>query len=460
MSLAQKTFPVLLVLAAACSLCWVALYNGFPLVYPDTGTYMYSGFSGFVPQDRPIFYGFMLRHVSLAHLPFLVVLFQGLLVSWLLFQCFQIAFTNGRRKHAYFIITIAVLALFTGLSHNVSLLIPDVFTSIAVLAMMVYLFGNHLNNYGRGFTLLIFTFSLCTHFSNLLVVGIIVVFMLLRALVKGPKQIGIAQLKRSAVLTALFSGLFLLIPFINYSVDGHWEISGGGHVFLMGHLSETGIMKEYLDRKCQDQPIELCAVKDETPDHFVWSGNAPHRKVEHWREVKDSYNAVIKGVLREPDLLVKLVCIGLEYGGRQFTAFEVDEFKPQKEGSPPHQQIVWHYPESEGAYLSSKQNQGRLNFSWTNLLQQISSYLAVGLLLVSLLIKRVGGSRFVRSLMLVVLVLLIINPLICANLSVVDPRYQSRIVWMPVFAAMLFGFDRFGTQLVKPKMPNEKTALS
>src|SRR4051794_17330328 len=37
-----------------------ALWNGYPLVHSDTGTYVDSAFTGDVPSDRPVFYGLFL----------------------------------------------------------------------------------------------------------------------------------------------------------------------------------------------------------------------------------------------------------------------------------------------------------------------------------------------------------------------------------------------------------------
>ena len=38
----------------ALLLSLIGLYNGYPLVYSDTGTYIYSGFDMFIPVDRPL----------------------------------------------------------------------------------------------------------------------------------------------------------------------------------------------------------------------------------------------------------------------------------------------------------------------------------------------------------------------------------------------------------------------
>ncbi|HQP01967.1 MAG TPA: hypothetical protein PK337_06695, partial [Bacteroidia bacterium] len=59
-----------------------ASYNGFPIVYSDTSTYIASGLELETPFDRPITYGLFLRLFSFNGLSlWFVIFFQGLIVS-------------------------------------------------------------------------------------------------------------------------------------------------------------------------------------------------------------------------------------------------------------------------------------------------------------------------------------------------------------------------------------------
>ncbi|MFK8101257.1 MAG: hypothetical protein AB8G15_01985, partial [Saprospiraceae bacterium] len=62
---------LLTILLGTIILLFVAFYNGYPLVYSDTGTYIQSGFELFVPVDRPLTYGLFLRYTSLGISPWL-----------------------------------------------------------------------------------------------------------------------------------------------------------------------------------------------------------------------------------------------------------------------------------------------------------------------------------------------------------------------------------------------------
>ena len=50
---ARAGVPILL---GAALLLWPALWNGYPLVFSDTGTYLSQAINHYVGWDRPIFY--------------------------------------------------------------------------------------------------------------------------------------------------------------------------------------------------------------------------------------------------------------------------------------------------------------------------------------------------------------------------------------------------------------------
>jgi hypothetical protein len=65
----------------ALLLLWPALWNGYPLVFSDTGTYLSQAVERHLGWDRPVFYSFFLLsfHVTLTRWP--AILMQGLLIA-------------------------------------------------------------------------------------------------------------------------------------------------------------------------------------------------------------------------------------------------------------------------------------------------------------------------------------------------------------------------------------------
>src|SRR6266496_1010612 len=133
-SVKNITPAILSILFGSIILCYWAFMNRYPLVYNDTGTYIGSGFENYYPVDRPIFYGFFIRHISLHASLFLVVFAQGLVLSFLIHLLFR------EFAYARYILwsqaTIILLTLFTGVSFHVSQLIPDIFTPASMLCLV------------------------------------------------------------------------------------------------------------------------------------------------------------------------------------------------------------------------------------------------------------------------------------------------------------------------------------
>src|ERR1700722_3349962 len=116
-----------------------AFYNGYPLVNPDTATYLASGFKPETPFDRPITYGLLIRLFSLNGLSlWLLVFAQAYIVSWLLFKVFRNLAGDGPYILKV-LLTIFILSVFSSLSWIVSQVQPDVFTSIAFLCSILIL---------------------------------------------------------------------------------------------------------------------------------------------------------------------------------------------------------------------------------------------------------------------------------------------------------------------------------
>ena len=91
------------------------VYNGFPLVTSDSGTYINSAINYTVPADRPIVYGLFIRVTSLNFSLWLVIFFQGLLLTWLLLR-YVSAFAPRVRSGFGRLLVVALTAWLTGLS--------------------------------------------------------------------------------------------------------------------------------------------------------------------------------------------------------------------------------------------------------------------------------------------------------------------------------------------------------
>ena len=78
-------FLIFILLGALCFML-DAFYNGFPIVYSDTSTYIASGLEFETPFDRPITYGLFIALFSLhGSSLWLVVFAQAIILAYLIF---------------------------------------------------------------------------------------------------------------------------------------------------------------------------------------------------------------------------------------------------------------------------------------------------------------------------------------------------------------------------------------
>jgi hypothetical protein len=104
---------LLAVPVAAATLLWPAIWNGFPIVFADTGTYLSQAIHHYAGWDRPVFYSlFMLPlHATITLWP--VVVAQALLAAWILWLVVR-ALVPGVSGFA-FVLGVAALSIFTWL---------------------------------------------------------------------------------------------------------------------------------------------------------------------------------------------------------------------------------------------------------------------------------------------------------------------------------------------------------
>lgn len=432
----QRKQNAITILVGAIISCFIGFYNKYPLVYSDTGTYLASGFSGDVPNDRSLFYGLFMRHISLSATPWLIILVQGLIVSWLLHMTIGIFFKETKRN-VVFLGAITFITLTTGFSHNVSMLLPDIFCTIALLCAINLLFNNDLRKWSIVVVSIIFVFSLSTHLSNIPTFGLLFTFLLVNTLIRRKrKKETVLSLRKIALPIYLFVFALILIPSVHFAIGGKFQFSSGSHVFMVNHLIECGIMEDYLQENCERSNYKLCEYKDSLTWNFMWDENSPLYKTGGWHENKLEYKQMLREIYTTPKYWPLLTQKSIEYTVKQFFTFETSGYSPYLSGSAPFGQIDWRFHDSTREYLSSKQNANELNTKTLNQLEIV-------VILFSLLIifayayypTNTPKNQTLKWLIFVVLLYGILNSGVCANLATIDARFQNRWIWMmPVLA--------------------------
>ncbi|MDQ3191568.1 MAG: hypothetical protein M3Q58_08240 [Bacteroidota bacterium] len=423
-----------------------ALYNGYPLVYSDTGTYIGSGFDSYVPPDRPIIYGLFVRHSSLAASLWLVILSQSLLVSYILYQVFK-NFTQNIDPLKAFIITTTFLSFFTGISWYTSQVMPDILTSLSILSFALLLFSNKLSILNKTIISIIFVFTSITHNSNLLIITIIFLIFTLgfKWVIKQYNQVNTIQIKNLWLCLSLLLFSWLLLPTVHLMYGGGFSLSKSSHVFLMGRMVENGILSAFLNENCNDNKYKLCEYKDALPNsamNFIWGyPDSPLYKTDGWENNKAEYQDILNKIYTTPKYLSWFISESIEATLKQLVQHEAGSgLVAYREGSTPLTRINMHFKDEVKEYLESLQNQSRLDFDNLNEQQKVLIAFSLLIILIFLITPKIISqtSPITISLIFFILTAIVANAAVTGSLANVYNRLQSRVIWLlPLLAIIL-----------------------
>jgi hypothetical protein len=164
--LSQPLWEALSVALLCPLLLAAAMWNGFPLIFYDTGAYMLQSFGDkFVPERSPVFSIFILMGGGGISL-WLVALLQTLMASFVMVQTARML--APRITLPVVLLIGAALTLLTGLPWYAGQIEPDIFTPLVVLCL--YLLAFHAGGLGwwrAGLLVFIGALATAVHPSHL-----------------------------------------------------------------------------------------------------------------------------------------------------------------------------------------------------------------------------------------------------------------------------------------------------
>ena len=303
-------------------LIWPALYNGYPILYSDTGAYVASGMRLDIPMDRPITYGLFIRVTSLGGFTLWTVIASqaAILVALIQLVLNGIAPDSNRRRMRSLIV-VGALAMFTGLPWVVSQVMADIFTPILVLCAVLLLFIRKPDEHRvyRMVLYALFFLSVAVHLSHpAFVLAFLGILFVLRAVLKATSGFTIPQ---RPIWIMLGLGL-AAYPIMSNA------ISQCGNVMFSGAMVQHGVMQAYLEAHCPDEGISLCAWKDRLPRmayEFHWDEQGPTGGMNHWHEHNAELGRIIKGSITEWPLLRRHVKASLQATWEQLGLFAIGD---------------------------------------------------------------------------------------------------------------------------------------
>ena len=436
---------------AVFSLMLIAFYNRYPVIFTDVGTYIRSGFTGLVPVDRPIFYGLFIRHISLAHSLWFVVLAQSILTIVIILLTLKKVFDAQFVYATTFIISL-FLSLTTSISYVISHIMPDFFLALVFLGISNILFGKRLTILQKSFLSIIVIYGCMVHLSNLLIsLALLIVIIVLYLFDKKRKLIQLER-NRLLLLISIVGAVWIIMPGINYFYGVGFKMSRTSNIFTMANFIQSGILRSYLDEYCDTINYPICESKDSLPANvstFLWGQNSPlYKDCENmdtcWLSKDKEYGIIINDILAAPKYRRLALGVALRKSFSQIIHFGIDGREHIIEGHPSFWGIKNRISHDFNYYHASRQAYGRIEFQLLTTIQYVIVSLSLLFILVRLLkSKKVLMDNRVKSFILFTFCLIMANSFVAGTFSIVANRYQNRIIWLIPFIAYVLVIEYF-----------------
>lgn len=432
----------------AVVLAWPAWFNGYPLVFSDTGGFLHQTLGPLMLWDKPYVYGPFLHLFHWRVSLWGPLAAQALIVShllWLTQRC--VAGHAAARAH---LAIAALVAAATPAPFTVALLMPDVFAPVVVIALV--LLGTARARLGRGETAwlaLLATVAIASHLSHLPLAMAVLAVLAALDLMRGRPG------RDLALAAAPLAAAVLLLLGTNLAGHGRMSLSPHGATFLLARLQADGPASDTLRARCPQAGWYLCAFVDRLPmdsDAFLWSPDSPVNRDAQGQPrflggaLISAEAAVIVGetLRRDPlgvaaaalrNTVAQLGHFGIgDTLGDDWLAVTVG--RRLADGFPPRE---------AAAFAAAPQARGELRAAlppWIDAAHVPVLLLALPALAFAAIRAAQAGDRVALALALCVAAGIVANAAVAGGLSKPHARYQARIVWLLPAAAMLLLLPR------------------
>ncbi|PYO41085.1 MAG: hypothetical protein DMD33_15770 [Gemmatimonadetes bacterium] len=433
------------VLVAALLMSWPAVYNGYPLLYPDSMSYLRQG----APVARALFlhrfagyYGGRSLIYSVGILPFHwnvtpwpVVTFNALstaYVLWLVVRSLQ----PGRTSTTYLAL-VALLSVFTGLGWFVGWIMPDIFGPVLYLAIYLLVFAPEtLSRAERRAVVLIAWWSLTSHITHLmLAAGLCVLFVALLAV---RRQLTRRTLRPvGTVALIVFFGAAAQMALHTY-LYGEPSLNGQRPPFVMARMIADGPGRWYLRKHCPALHVAICAHSRDLPDNvddFLWSARGIWQSASLAQQdrIRKEETRIVLGTLRAYPREELVVSAG--HFWRQLHAFGLWDYDPNPWILAMVDTVL---PGGRPQYLRSRQARETLHEDVFTSVQDWTVLLSLVVIACWGLLLRQKWSPRVIWLATIIGFVVVVNAAVTGVLANVEDRYQARVIWLvPLLAAVL-----------------------
>ncbi|MGA2649483.1 MAG: hypothetical protein ABSF28_03120 [Terracidiphilus sp.] len=436
------------VLFGALMLSWPALYNGFPLLYPDSMTYLDDGRivarAVFLHQLSD-YYGMRSFFYSLGILPFHwnispwpIVALQSLLVAWVLWLVVRTVAT--RRTVRCYLVIVFLLSMLTGVSWYSAFIMPDILGPLVYLSIYLLVFAPETLSRAERFSLYpIAVWGITAHTTHLmLAAGLWLLLVLFAAFERRHLRYRLRSLAEVAALLAVAAGAQLALHGYLY---GKPSLNGEHPPYLMARILGDGTGRKYLDQHCPQVQWAICKHLGQLSgdsDDFLWGPDGAFASASDDDQQLMSQQempfvlATVRAYPRE-----QLAASAANFWG-QLRSFGIYGFDPS-----PYilDNFATTLPRARASYSASRQARGTLQLDLLTDVQLWTVLPSLGIIAVSIPLLWRRYSLRLAGLSLVVISIVLANAFVSGVLSVVDDRYGCRVIWLIPLLAAIFILD-------------------
>lgn len=438
--LSALTASLLLLLAPA-------LWNGFPFMFYDSGSYIELGVNGGFMPERSVFYGLFLALFDPTFSLWPAVVAQ-VSMTVLVIAAFARVLLPGLTPERFFFLVLA-LSVGTGLPWVAAEMLPDILAPLLVLCLYLLGFHSAALTWPRKVALIaVAMLGVTSHASHLgLAAGLAAVVVL--AQVASRRAATTSARPRWRLPALVFALSLIALVTSNFMHTGDIFVSRSGPAFLFARLVQDGIAKRVLDDTCPGSGYKLCAYKDNLPadsNDYLWDWRSPFQKLGQFEGTAEESRSIISESLKHYPLLhVKMALLDT---AEQFVTFDTgDGIEPLNQVPVPAMKRS--VPGQVAGFEAARQQHDEFEFKWINAYQvpigALSIVALAGFIAVGILRRQWDDRVFLPAFLLFALVG---NAFICGVMSSPHDRYQSRLMWPASFAVLLLTARRLQGQAV------------
>jgi hypothetical protein len=434
---------VIAVLVGAFVMTWPALYNRYPLLYPDSMSYLQDGplvaralFLHKFSNDygaRSFIYCLGILPLHLNVTPWPIVPINALLTAYVLWL--TVRSILPKKTVIRYLALVLPLSIFTGLSWSVAWIMPDILGPALYLSIyLIVVAPESLSRAERRIVVLIAWWSAASHITHLLLAAGICMFLAFLLLFR--------RLRAHLHLRAVGAIAMIVITAAASHIALHWylygkpSLNGKGPPFLLARVIADGPGRWYLQQRCGDVHFEVCTHVHDLPHYvgdFLWrddgiwlSSSGAQRERMQAEEA-----AIVVGTLREYPRKEFMIAAG--HFWEQLHTFGLSDYDPNPWILQMADTVM---PVNRSRYLQTRQAKETLNEEFFASVQNWTVIASLVVIASWFLFVR-HWSRRLLGLTAIIVIVVIANAAVTGILSNVEDRYQARVIWLlPLLAGL------------------------